>query len=150
MAKWGDYKQTPHTYVACDMKKFIPGMKAGVVSFPMGYRTGGVLAWAVLSHEVSGHHLLHSVDGLIQKIQNQIRTEISPIHNSDIIKKTLANYWAGCAEEAASDVLGVLGMGPSFGFGLIGYLKNFRGKEQLHSYPIQIDDVHPIDVLRKT
>ena len=42
-------------------------------------------------------------------------------------KKDMATYWKRCIEETASDILGVLNIGPVAAIAFIGYLRGVRG-----------------------
>jgi hypothetical protein len=57
-----------------------------------------------------------------------------------------AKYWRHRIDETASDVCGVLNLGPASGFGLALLLLPLRNHKLLNSLPTQ--DVHPFDPLR--
>src|SRR3989442_820651 len=59
----------------------------------------------------------------------------------------LASYWARRIDETASDVLGILNMGPAAAIGLIGFFRGFSSVSKLRSTG-PANDPHPADVLR--
>ncbi len=136
LAKWGGSKG-PVTFPITSTK-IIPGVNAGIVNLPPEYRTGGLLAWATLGHEVGGHNFLRSIPGtesdhtpkIIKELQDVIYTSVKKCCDTEKIDRgkaeKLAGYWSACAEEAASDVLGAMSIGPAFGIGLVGLLKGER------------------------
>lgn len=146
---WGKGYKGPY---ACPLQTHFTdlGINAGIVSFPAEFRTGGLLGWVSLEHEVAGHHFLHLFPE--NKLIIELKEEIKKRFNIEIeeIKKNgkaenksdttvdqsfttvsdmtiLRDYWYACTEEATCDVLGTLNTGPAFGMGLLGYLKGWRG-----------------------
>ncbi|NGX44462.1 MAG: hypothetical protein K1060chlam3_00629 [Candidatus Anoxychlamydiales bacterium] len=127
LAKWGGRKGPYAIPQSMPCLKEM-NIRAGIVSFPAEHRTGGLLAWISLGHEVAGHHFLRSIDGLIPKLRENIKTALmKSMDPDDSLTASLIDYWCACAEETACDVLGVLNIGPSFGIGLIGYFRGVRG-----------------------
>jgi hypothetical protein len=63
----------------------------------------------------------------------------------------LAEYWSSRIDETASDVMGILNMGPAAGIGIVAFLRgfvgSFSGVSKLRSNGPD-DDPHPADVLR--
>ncbi len=59
--------------------------------------------------------------------------------------RTLADYWGDRIDETASDVLGILNMGPAAGIGLIAFFRGFGGALRSNG---PSDDPHPADVVR--
>ena len=63
----------------------------------------------------------------------------------------LAQYWRDRIDETASDVMGILNMGPAAGIGLIAFFRGlnaaFTGEVKLRSSGPE-SDVHPADILR--
>jgi hypothetical protein len=89
--------------------------KIGTVSLPSGYINHPIL-WGVLAHEIGGHDVLHADDNLVEELQAEVRKLFdggSP--------KYLGPLWSHWTEEAASDVCGVLNIGPAYGIGAILY-----------------------------
>lgn len=130
LAKWGPSKG-PYAFPQSLAAIKEMNVKAGLVNLPPEHRTGGLLAWVSLGHEVAGHHFLHAIDGLVEEIKKKIAEEFDKEKNKNPLWDTLSDYWCACAEEATSDVLGTLNIGPSFGIGLLGYFRGVRdGKLQ--------------------
>ena len=121
LVKWG-YKKGPYTYHK-DQTHFV-GIKVGIVSLPAHNRIGGLLAWSSLGHEVAGHNFLHAFDSDVPN--DNLVSDIKSIIKENFPESTMTNYWCACAEEISCDILGALSMGPSFGIGLIGYLRGIR------------------------
>jgi hypothetical protein len=106
------------------------------VNLPPEHRTGGLLAWASIGHEVGGHHLLHFDKSLIPQLQEAIRTGILKELPATEEVNILSEYWGACADELASDVLGVLNIGTCFGIALLGYLRGKRGGKLNNTGPL--------------
>lgn len=144
LAKWGG--RGPYTWPITAAQHF--AVKAAVVSLPAANAHTGLLAWASLPHETSGHDILHADDGLHADLANNVRQALNTKNNR------LADYWADRVDETASDVLGILNMGPAAAIGLIGYFRALRaaqggaaklsnrGERNPRRYP------HPLDILR--
>jgi hypothetical protein len=120
-------KNSPNTF---SQAKTAPiGIKAGIVGMPTYSRTGGIVSWASIGHEVAGHNFLHAFeDGASGKsLITEISSKINESLNQSDTARQLADYWSACIEEITSDVLGVLNMGPSFGLALLAYFRGVRG-----------------------
>lgn len=132
LAKWGEKRRSPYTLTRGPPEKLIPGVQAGIVSLPAVYRSGGLYAWVSIGHEVAGHNFLQSVPSLLKEMQQCISKHTSLVLNEEGCEddqiESLAQYWSGCTEEIASDVLGVLSFGAAFALGFLGYLRAERGK----------------------
>lgn len=67
------------------------------------------------------------------------------------VAQCLPEYWSNRIDETASDILGILNMGPSAGIGLIGYFRAlneaYTGDGRLRSDGPE-DDPHPADIIR--
>jgi hypothetical protein len=78
-------------------------------------------------------------DNINQGLQNAKVNEVFP------------DYWSARIDETASDVLGILNIGPAAGIGLIGYFRGlnaaFGGAAALRNDGPD-DDPHPADILR--
>ncbi|NGX31232.1 MAG: hypothetical protein K940chlam8_00597 [Chlamydiae bacterium] len=152
LAKWGESKG-PVTFPITSTK-VLPGINAGIVNLPPEYRTGGLLAWASLGHEVGGHNFLRSIPGtesnhtpgIIKELQEIIYASVKT-HCTEGTEK-LAEYWSVCAEEAASDVLGVMSIGPAFGIGLVGFFKGKRNGRLSVSGPLHSKNKSPKKLLK--
>lgn len=146
LVKWGNPGFGPYTWPV-DATSSVLGLNAGVVSLPPANAHRGLLAWAALPHEAAGHDILHADTGLTAALASAVYDRLK----SDVGLRSLATYWADRIDETASDVLGILNMGPTAGLGLIGYFRGLNaawgGAPRLRNTgPAQ--DTHPADVLR--
>lgn len=122
------------------------GLKnVAIVNLPIENSQRDILAWTTLAHEVSGHDLLRAanlLDELYQNVKDSLRAKG--------ISEDATDYWVnnvGRIDEIASDILGVLNLGPAAAIGLIGYLKGLSPGLRLRSDG-PLEDEHPADVLR--
>lgn len=147
LAKFGRPDFGPYTWTADDTINM--NVQTAIVSMPPCNASGGILAWGALGHETAGHDILHADVGLHDELKAAVREallkeEINPI---------LPNQWADRLDESASDVLGILNMGPAVGVSLIGYFRAINASMGGHmklwnmSYHIYYDN-HPADILR--
>ncbi len=120
------------------------GVNASIVNVPSRYAKAATLAWGCLPHEVAGHDLLAAYPGALNELLGHVKTVLSENRLEHTFK-----YWERWFEEATSDVLGVLNMGPAAAFALIGFLKT-EGEETVYrlSSTGDTDDEHPIDLVR--
>ncbi len=143
LVKWGAPDFGPYTWPVDSLAAW--QVKAGVVSLPPANIRRGLLAWSALSHETAGHDVLHADTGLAEELAGAVAQKVQPVGNG------LADYWASRIDETASDVLGILNMGPAAGIGLIGYFRGlsaaFGGGAKLRSDGDDRDP-HPADILR--
>jgi hypothetical protein len=143
LVKWGRPDFGPYTWPVDAAESL--GVKAGVVSLPPYNTRQGLLAWAALGHETGGHDILGADTGLRDELASAVHAGVASQDAS------LADYWAERIDETASDVMGILNMGPAAGVGLIGY---FRGLNAAYSGSAKLrndgpsDDPHPADILR--
>jgi hypothetical protein len=143
LVKWGRPEKGPYTFPVDATAHF--GCKAAVVNFPPSHARGALLGWAALAHETAGHDILHADTGLKNELARAISDALTGVNS------TLSRYWSQRVDETASDVLGILNMGPAAGIGLIGY---FRGANKASTGSAKLrntaatSDPHPIDVLR--
>ncbi len=114
------------------------------VHFPVWLaQPDGVLAWVSLAHETSGHAFLEAY-GLRKKIRRTIREELGEQKGGE--------RWRGWFDEAASDCLGVLNLGPTMAIGAIaswralGKLTN--GEAHMPRDPLEQANTHPPYALR--
>ena len=123
------------------------GLKVAIVNLPPANARHGLLAWAALGHETGGHDILHADNGLLDEVSRAIRAALS----ADQGTRSLAEYWASRIDETASDILGILNMGPAPAIGLIGYFRGlnaaFTGEAKLRNIGPS-NDPHPADVVR--
>jgi hypothetical protein len=145
LVKWGNPDFGPYTWPVDTAKMFDVG--AGIVSLPPAHARRGLLAWGALGHETAGHDILHADIGLDEELTAAVFDAL----NDQNLGRGLARYWARRIDETASDVLGILNMGPAAGIGLIGY---FRGLNAAFGDAARlrnegpIGDLHPADILR--
>ncbi len=140
LAKWGNRKG-PYTFPKEKTSKV--NVQVGIVNLPPEYRNGGLLAWSSIGHEVAGHNILHSHPELISQLKEAIREAIRNKCTAAKEKDVLANYWCACTDEIASDVLGILNTGPSFGIGFVGYIRGKRGGKLQSSGPLHSSEITP-------
>lgn len=141
LVKYGNAESGPYTWPG-DATMQMLGMRCAIVSLPPAQISGGILAWTTLGHETGGHDVLHADAGLLAEMQQRVYSAIITRFGSP----ALANYWASCMDEAGSDILGYLNMGPQAGLGLIGYFRAL-GNGKLRNVGL-LGDPHPIDLLR--
>ncbi len=145
LVKWGNPADGPYTWPADATKSF--GLKVGVVNLPPANARRGLFAWAALGHECGGHDILHADNGLLKELAE--RTQAALIAAK--LGADLAEYWADRIDETASDVLGILNLGPAAAIGVIVY---FRGINAALGYGPKLasdgdaDDPHPADIVR--
>jgi hypothetical protein len=145
LVKFGNPDFGPYTWPADATKNF--GLQAGIVNLPPANTRRGLLAWSALGHETAGHDILHADTGLLREVSTAVRSALM----QDSTTKNLASYWASRIDETASDVLGILNMGPAPAIGLIGFFRGlnaaFTGKAKLRNDGPS-NDPHPADILR--
>lgn len=141
LVKFGNADDGPYTWTGDDTRQLL-GMGCGIVSLPPAHLNGGLLAWSALGHETAGHDVLHADEGLLDELARKVHDAVLRKFKS----KKLADYWASCLDETASDVMGCLNLGPSAGIGLIGYFRAL-GDGELSTLGSK-NDPHPIDLLR--
>jgi len=150
LVKFGNPGFGPYTFPIEATESFrldsTGGLGAGIVSLPPAQARLGLLAWSALGHETSGHDILSADTGLKAEIMRMVR---QGLRSQGLA--SLANYWGSRIDETASDVLGILNMGPIAGIGLIGFFrglnKAFGGGPVLRSAG-PASDPHPADILR--
>jgi hypothetical protein len=145
LVKWGNPDFGPYTWPGDATKIF--GVKCAVVNLPPANGRRGLLAWAALAHETAGHDLLHADKGLEAEVADRVEAALLQAK----FPADMAEYWASRIDETASDVLGILNMGPAAGIGLIGY---FRALNAAFTHVSKLrnsgsrQDPHPADILR--
>ncbi|MFN7924579.1 MAG: hypothetical protein U0Q16_31040 [Bryobacteraceae bacterium] len=144
LVKWGNPDFGPYTWPGDATENF--DVKCAVVNLPPANARGGVLAWSALGHETGGHDIIHADNGL----ESQLATAVGDALDAAGFNQ-ISEYWANRIDETASDVLGILNMGPAAGIGLIGY---FRGLDKAFGGPGKLrsngpsNDPHPADIVR--
>ncbi|NGX42203.1 MAG: hypothetical protein K940chlam7_00480 [Chlamydiae bacterium] len=145
---WTD-SDTPWTYPKEILQKLDKNMGAGVVGLPSQFRHGGLAAWGALGHEVAGHNLLHAIPNLLEELRDFVVSEIRKNHSKEKNIERMVSLWSNCVEETASDILGILALGPS---SLISMLAYFRGKREQGALEKRAsrhgNRTHPPDYLR--
>ncbi len=143
--------QGPFTLPSDGVKDLI-GVSIGVVSLPGSYREHPLL-WPALAHETGGHDVLHADPGLLQ----ELAAGVADLPN---LPSGVGRLWSGWMDEAASDVYGLLNVGPAFAISLAAFFSALRAsaakrKPKLgpisNQLPVQGNvplDVHPVDILR--
>ena len=144
LVKWGDPESGPYTWPIDSTLAF--GVEAAIVNMPPSNARLGLMAWTSLSHEAAGHDILHADEGL----QEECKRKVFAALRSARIGCGLDEYWSERIDETASDVLGILNMGPAAGIGLIGFFRGWNatvGAARLSNVG-ELDDPHPADILR--
>jgi hypothetical protein len=154
LVKWGRPEWGPYVWPANVGGKI--GMKMSVVSMPPAY-SRNIALWAALGHETGGHAILHADDGLLREIGDIVEKKIidapqldghfATVNGRKVPLKICASaYWKYTIDETASDVCGILNLGPAAGVGLATLLIPLRRGMLTNASPSA--DVHPIDSLR--
>jgi hypothetical protein len=146
LVRWGSADTGPYTWPVTDTAAAF-GVKAPIVSLPAANARRGLLAWAALAHETAGHDLLAADDGLHDELARAVREALAGAR----LGAGLADYWADRLDETASDVLGVLNMGPAAAIGVVGYFRALNGAwagEAVLRSAGPEEDPHPADLLR--
>ncbi|MGB8931825.1 MAG: hypothetical protein WCC48_11315 [Anaeromyxobacteraceae bacterium] len=145
LVRWGDADAGPYTWPVTATASF--EVTAPIVSLPAANARAGLLAWSALAHETAGHDILAADVGLHDELVRAVRDRFTAAK----LGVGIADYWADRLDESASDVLGILNMGPAAAVGLIGYFRAlnaaYRGRAQLRNVGAR-DDPHPADILR--
>ena len=146
LVKWGQPDFGPYTWPV-DATNEAFDVEAAIVSLPPANARLGLMAWAALGHETAGHDILHADDDLRPELEFIVQRELE----SQNIGFGLAEYWSSRIDETASDVMGILNMGPAAGIGIVAYFRGlngaFSGNPKLRSVGPS-NDSHPADVLR--
>jgi hypothetical protein len=145
LVKWGNPDSGPYTWPIDATRIF--KCQAAVVNLPPANAKGGLFAWAALGHETAGHDILHADNGLEDEMSTRVRQALAAVS----IGAGLDSYWGDRIDETASDVMGILNMGPAAGIGLIVYFRAlnqaFGGNAGLRNDGPG-SDPHPADILR--
>jgi hypothetical protein len=151
----------PYTFpVDSVMSSF--GASIGVVGLPSTHRADPIL-WAILAHETGGHDVIHAQPGLLDELRRGVITQFSKTPWKPGAKPTdsqmLGLLWSSWMDEAASDVYGVLNVGPAFALNLAAYFAALTARDLKDQGPFPwllsessvqkgILDPHPTDILR--
>ena len=144
MVKFGEPRSGPYTWPIEATSSFrvrgTTGPNSAVVSLPPSTGRSGLIAWSSIGHETAGHDILGADRGLKAELSESVASALTA---SGL--RNLASYWSERIDETASDVMGILNMGPAAGIGLVAF---FRGFDGLLRSDGPADDPHPADVLR--
>jgi hypothetical protein len=145
LIKWGNPDFGPYTWPITATSIF--SAEAAVVSLPPANARKGLFAWTALGHETAGHDIIHADDGLEEEMSQTVFSQLSAAS----IGAGLADYWSARIDETASDVMGILNMGPAAAIGLAIYFRGlnaaFGGQARLRNEG-PASDSHPADILR--
>jgi hypothetical protein len=145
LVKWGNSEYGPYTWPVDSTIDF--GVKAAIVNLPIANAQRGIFAWAALGHESAGHNIINADKDLRQELRGCLW---NGMQNANVAS-LLPDYWASRIDETASDVLGILNMGPAAGIALIGYFRALNaawGREPKLRNIGPSNDPHPADILR--
>ena len=143
LVKWGNPDSGPYTFPVNATSIF--GARAAVVNLPPANARKGLFAWPALGHETGGHDILHADDGLPEQLAEAIARSLEDMGNG------LADYWSERIDETASDVLGILNMGPAAAIGLLVYFRGINkalAGEAILRNRGPAADPHPADIVR--
>lgn len=142
--------------VPADRVRTLTGTAIGVVSLPACYAQHPLL-WAALAHETGGHDVMHADPGLLDQLAAGVR-------QLDSIVPALRPLWVTWLEEVASDVYGILNIGPIYAVGLTAFFAALEASRataagQPHGAVGTVNtilavsrtglrDAHPVDLLR--
>ena len=144
MVKFGEPRSGPYTWPIEATSSFrvrgTTGPNAAIVSLPPASGRGGLMAWPAICHETAGRDILSADRGLKAELSDSVANALTSAG-----LKSLAGYWSERIDETASDVMGILNMGPAAGIGLVAF---FRGFDGLLRSDGPTDDPHPSDVMR--
>jgi hypothetical protein len=151
LVKWGNPDAGPYTLPSDTTAIF--NVNCAIVNLPPSHAHGAMMGWGCLGHETAGHDILHADDGLLDEMAKAVKTAIKADKQikSASMRSTLASYWSARIDETASDLMGVLNLGPAAAAVIIPY---FRGMLGAFGMPQKLrstgdkDDVHPADILR--
>jgi hypothetical protein len=143
LVKWGP--DGPYTITSEYTLQYY-NIQTAIVDMPPAAARAGVMVWAALAHETAGHDILHADDGLLAEMQQAIWQALKDAG----LPGGLPEYWAERIDESASDVLGILNMGPAPGIGVLALLRGVRKAMGLDGLLTRgpADDEHPADIVR--
>lgn len=93
-----------------------------LIGFPRYLAKGGVALWTALAHETGGHAMFNAYPDLSVKLRKAISKALvdelmSAFSERDI--EEIVAYWMSRFEEAVSDCLGILNLGPAMAYSLL-------------------------------
>jgi hypothetical protein len=144
IVKFGEPRSGPYTWPIEATSSFrvrgTTGPSSAIVSLPPSSGRRGLMAWASIGHETAGQDILGADRGLKAELSDRVSSALTAAG-----LRSPASYWSERIDETASDVMGILNMGPAAGIGLIAF---FRGFDGLLRSDGPADDPHPSDVMR--
>ncbi len=141
LVKWGSPGSGPYTWPVEATEEW--GVGAGIVSLPPSHTWCGLTGWATLGHETAGHDILNADEGLLLELKQGLRDALE----KENLGFGLPEYWSSRIDETASDVLGILNMGPAAGIGIIMYFRGYYAGKKLSTFGPKNDE-HPADIVR--
>jgi phosphoglycolate phosphatase-like HAD superfamily hydrolase len=145
LVKWGYPDSGPYTWPVDSTRKF--RVEAAIVNLPPSNARRGLMAWTSLSHEAAGHDILHADRGL----QAEYKRKVAAALRAAKVGAGLDEYWSERIDETASDVMGILNMGPAAAIGTLVFFRGWNAADlgtATLSNVGALDDPHPADVLR--
>jgi hypothetical protein len=145
LVKWGSPASGPYTWPIEATSSF--GMDVAVVSLPPANARRGLCAWATLGHETGGHDILSADEGLLKEVTDTVAEALVAAK----LGNAMADYWSERIDETASDVLGILNLGPAAAVGMTAYFRGINaalGWGPVLSSKGDADDEHPADIVR--
>ncbi len=145
LVRWGSNPDDgPYTWPVEQLAPF--GVRTGVVVLPRPYARGGLAGWATLGHETCGHDVLNGFPDLMPELRRRIARALEAASVND----RLVEHWMRCFEEAASDVMGALNLGPTAALADAAFFLGWNGPPNATGFGTVEDaaDDHPIDLLR--
>lgn len=138
--------------ITCETMNRLIGSPIGVVSLPRTFAEHPLL-YGSLAHETGGHDIIHADEALMP----QLRVEVQALFTGD--EAWLGVLWDYWMDEAASDVYGLLNIGPAFAYNLALLLTVFIAqasgasggpalRTESGANRDGVLDVHPTDILR--
>lgn len=156
LALWGFPKDAPYTWPS-DVGAEI-NMKMSTVMLPPAY-SKNIALWSSIGHETGGHDILHAYRGMLDELGSKVAAKLLEGENDpalrgyvitngrqETVARFAAKYWKERIDETASDVCGLLNIGPAAGLSLAALLIPLRGGKLVSRGNSK--DVHPIDALR--
>jgi hypothetical protein len=151
LVKWGNPDFGPYTLTSDTTASF--NINCAIVNLTPSNAKGCLVGWGCLAHETAGHDISHADEGLLKEMAKAIKVSIkndTKIKNKRI-RNTLATYWSERIDETASDIMGILNMGPAAAVTIIPYFRSIFGA--FGNPPIlrstgPAKDEHPADILR--
>lgn len=149
----------PATFTAA-MNRLLCGADVGVVVLPGAYARVP-LAWPPLAHETTGHGVLQADPDLLADLVDGVRAlfgggPLAPGGEPDP-NQAMGLLWSYWVEEAASDVYGLLNIGPAYALNLAALIASQRSDDpqakpmvgvRADDDPDAALDPHPVELLR--